>query len=284
MLNSFTGPKPEHVSPEQVQEARRYNLLRLLPSDIRLKSIGLGKYMVNCFWHEDPNASLSLRKCDDGQWRYHCFGCGQDGDPIQYLIKQKGHSFVQAVQELTDAAKNAPRQPREVCRYDYTDEQGKLLYQVIRYDPKGFRQCRPDPDGAGCIWNLQGVRRVLYRLPRIKALSGTTFHDDSAPPAIWYVEGEKDVDTLVSHGLFATTHAGGAQSWRDELLQQIPKGFRIILCPDMDDPGKQLMRRIWNAAQNDSRDVNFVLLNKGKDVSEFFELGGTVAELEGLIT
>jgi 5S rRNA maturation endonuclease (ribonuclease M5) len=180
-------------------------------------------------------------------------------------------------------AKSAPPKPREVCRYDYKDVDGSLLYQVIRYEPKDFRVCRPAPDGAGCIWNLHGVKRVLYGLPNL-----TRFGDDKywggKQPRIFYVEGEKDVESLATAGLLATTHAGGASSWRDELLEQIPDSYKIVLVPDMDDPGKQLMRRIWNAAQNDGRDVQFVLLNKGKDVTEFFELGGTVQELEGLIT
>ena len=50
-----------------------------------------------------------------------------------------------------------------VKTYDYKDESGQLLYQVVRYEPKDFRQRRPDGQG-GWIWNLQGVRRVLYRL------------------------------------------------------------------------------------------------------------------------
>jgi hypothetical protein len=38
-----------------------------------------------------------------------------------------------------------------------------LLYQVVRFAPKDFRQRRPDGPG-GWTWNLKGVRRVLYRL------------------------------------------------------------------------------------------------------------------------
>jgi hypothetical protein len=33
---------------------------------------------------------------------------------------------------------------RVVCRYDYTDENGTLLYQVERLEPKRFRQRRPE--------------------------------------------------------------------------------------------------------------------------------------------
>jgi len=44
------------------------------------------------------------------------------------------------------------REPRQVhnivATYDYRDEAGELLYQVVRTDPKGFFQRRPDGDGT----------------------------------------------------------------------------------------------------------------------------------------
>jgi putative DNA primase/helicase len=33
---------------------------------------------------------------------------------------------------------------KEVAAYDYHDENGKLLYQVVRFEPKDFRQRRPN--------------------------------------------------------------------------------------------------------------------------------------------
>src|SRR5215207_9540269 len=60
-------------------------------------------------------------------------------------------------------------QGREIEKtYDYRDPDGKLLFQVVRYLPKGFSQRRPDGVG-GWIWNLEGVKRVLYRLPGLLA-------------------------------------------------------------------------------------------------------------------
>lgn len=38
--------------------------------------------------------------------------------------------------------------PRIVATYDYTDEAGTLLYQSVRYDPKDFKQRRPDGKGG----------------------------------------------------------------------------------------------------------------------------------------
>ncbi len=43
------------------------------------------------------------------------------------------------------------RQP--IAEYPYTDETGNLLFEVCRFEPKDFRQRRPDGRG-GWIWNL----------------------------------------------------------------------------------------------------------------------------------
>jgi hypothetical protein len=56
---------------------------------------------------------------------------------------------------------------RVVATYDYRDEAGTLLYQVLRYDkPKSFRQRRPD-GAVGWRWDVKDARRVLYRLPEL---------------------------------------------------------------------------------------------------------------------
>ena len=55
---------------------------------------------------------------------------------------------------------------------------------------------------GGWHWNMQGVFRILYRLP------GLLEADPAAP--VFVAEGEKDVDCLASLGLIATCNVGGA--------------------------------------------------------------------------
>lgn len=114
-----------------------------------------------------------------------------------------------------------------VAAYDYRDEGGRLLYQVVRYEPKDFRQRRPDGKG-GWLWDLEGVERVPYRLPEILARP--------EQPVI-VVEGEKDADTLAALGFLATTNAGGAGKWTRDLGGYF-KGRRVAVLPDNDAPGR----------------------------------------------
>jgi hypothetical protein len=97
---------------------------------------------------------------------------------------------------------NRSGQRREVAWYDYVDAEGKLLFQVVRYEPKSFSQRRPGPNGTW-IDNLDGVTRVVYRLPElVEALA--------LDRPVFIVEGEKDADNLWKLGIPATTNPGGA--------------------------------------------------------------------------
>jgi hypothetical protein len=109
--------------------------------------------------------------------------------------------------------------------YDYPDEVGALLFQVVRYEPKDFRQRRPDPSKPdGWTWSVQGVRPVPYRLPEILERIDTV---------IFIVEGEKDVDRLWDLNVPATTNAGGAGKWRVD-LNEFFRGADIVVVPDRD--------------------------------------------------
>jgi hypothetical protein len=114
---------------------------------------------------------------------------------------------------------------RIVATYNYGDEHGSTLYQVVRYDPKDFRQRRPDGHG-GWIWNVGGVKQVPYRLTEITEAMANQH-------LIFVVEGEKDADALWQIGIPATCNAGGAGKWTPELNQYF-RGADVVILPDQD--------------------------------------------------
>ena len=85
---------------------------------------------------------------------------------------------------------------RIVAEYDYRDEHGELLFQVVRLEPKSFRQRRLD-DSGGWV-SKKHPRQVLYRLREVLEA-----------PIVFIVEGEKDVETLREWGFVANRHACG---------------------------------------------------------------------------
>jgi AAA domain len=132
---------------------------------------------------------------------------------------------------------------RIIATYDYTDEQGTLLYQAVRYHPKGFSQRRPNGQG-GWIWNLTGVRLVLFRLPQI-------LDAVKAGRMIFAVEGEEDVKVLVKLGLDATTNPMGAKKWRPH-FSEVLRGAHVVVLGDNDDDGRahraQVLRSLHGKA------------------------------------
>jgi len=152
------------------------------------------------------------------------------------------------------SAVTKPSGKRIVALYDYTDENGKILYQKVRYDPKAFSQRRPY-DGHW-IWGLtageyaqnnegdwwkprewtpdSAPRRefptqtqVLFRLPRLTDASEVVL-----------AEGEKGVIALESIGLVATCSSGGTMKWPKHLTNYL-LGKRVVVVPDNDEEGRK---------------------------------------------
>jgi len=139
---------------------------------------------------------LGVGHADDGTVLLKCHG----GRSAQDITKALGLGMADLYPSKT---KSRPR-GKIVQTYDYLYEADKLLCQTVRFEPKDFRQRRPDGKGRW-KWNLDGVRRLLYRLPNVLAAE----QDD----IVFAPEGEKDVDRLAGLGLIATTCPMGGGKW-----------------------------------------------------------------------
>lgn len=213
--------------------------------------------MACCPAHEDNRQSLSIRDGADGRVLLKCHaGCDLSAI-LAALNLNVSDLFTSERVELP----GADGRRREVAHYDYRDERGQLLYQVVRFEPKDFRQRRPD--GEGWLWNLQGVRRVVYRLP-----------DLAGHATVVIAEGEKDVDRLWSLGIAATTNVGGAGKWRDEYTKQLLEAGveRLVVIPDADDAGRQHAAAVALAwAPRPSRVISLPDVPAKGDVVDFLQ-------------
>jgi AAA domain len=166
---------------------------------------------------------------------------------------------------------------RIVETYAYYNEHRQLLFEVVRYSPKAFRQRRPDGNG-GWISNLDGVRRIPYHLPDL-------LKSVAAKKVVVIVEGEKDADALRGVGIAATTCPGGAGKWRDEYSQHF-KGASVVIVGDNDDPGRDHARSVAQALTGVAARVRLIDLAvcwpecpvKG-DISNWLGAGGTREQL-----
>ena len=158
-----------------------------------------------------------------------------------------------------------------MATYDYRSEDGDLLHQTVRYQPKGFAQRQPDGNG-GWRHNLKGVSPVLYRLPGLL---------ESPDGVVFVTEGEKDADRLAGLGFTATTNPMGAGKWRDEYSRFLA-GRRIVILPDNDDPGHRHAESVAKSVATDAESVQVLDLpglGPGEDVGDWLDAGDTVDEL-----
>jgi hypothetical protein len=203
-------------------------------------------------------------------------GNGDDGFVVHSFagddpIKCKDH--VRNRLGLPPFGSNGKAQQRVIATYDYTDEGGALLYQVLRFEPKDFRQRRPDGAG-GWIWKLDGVQRVLYRLPElIEALANER--------PVFVVEGEKDVEALAAISVPATCNPYGACKWRDKYAEHF-KGTTVYVLPDNDKPGRAHAWQVADSLKRVEATVKIVELPglpPHGDVSDWLKSGGTAEQL-----
>jgi AAA domain len=213
--------------------------------------------------HSAKDRSLSV-KIDPGApdgFIVHSFA-GDDPIICRDYVREKGGlgPFKPSAQSRNRQLSTRSSGPRIVdATYDYKDESGTLLYQVIKYKPKGFSQRRPDGNG-GWIPNLRGVRQVLYRLPEIlQHPYGTVF----------VCEGEKDADRVATLGNCATTVA----SWTDDCIKALA-GRDIIILQDDDQPGTKKALDAAQALHSVAKSIRIVLLPDlppGGDVSDWLD-------------
>jgi hypothetical protein len=241
-------------------------------------------FVARCPSHDDKHQSLSLTE-DVGRILICCHaGCSTSailntlglqfsdlfdkrieapsrsslGEPVVKTIRDPQAGYVWVPNSNTKKIQKA---------YRYTDENGELLYENVRYYPKDFRQ-RAYDDAKRPVWNLDGVRRVPYRLPEL--IQGVAKGCD-----IFMCEGEKDADALRDLGFVATN----LKSWKPEFNEFI-KGCHVVIMQDHDVPGIAHAEEVASMILRDVASVKILdvwskreLAEKGgPDISDYIRL------------
>lgn len=250
----------DKVSFEDNENRFRLDFDEVLRSLQKVKEKGRGQYVALCPAHSDSNPSLAIKKGKDDQPLLHCFsGCTYE-------------DIVRALGMWKDAPIKEERiRAKIVAVYDYTDENGKLVYQVVRLEPKSFRQRRPDGKD-GFIYNLDGVPRVLFNLPKLL--------EPSAEP-IFIVEGEKDAVNLTNIGAIATTNSGGAAKW-EKSFNKYFANRDVIIIADNDASGANHAEVVSKEVYRAASSVKILELPSDVpkyDVSDYIEEGNGLDDL-----
>jgi RecA-family ATPase len=228
---------------------------------VKLDNAAPDGFLVHSFAGDDPIAckdyvreklGLPAFKSNGGNGRHRA-----SDDAVE-------RALMAAVQGQADSKPKG----RIVASYDYTDADGTLLYQVLRLEPKSFRQRKPDGNG-GWNWSLGEARRIPYRWPELLQFPDAT---------VFICEGEKDADRVASLGHCATTVAGN--KWTDDCVKALA-GRGVIVLQDNDDPGREKALAAARALHGMAKSTRVVLLpnlpDKG-DVSDWLDADPRHAE------
>lgn len=227
-----------------------------------MRPYGVGAWKCICPCHEDRKPSLGLKIGDTGKLLVRCYA----GCDTSRILEVVGLTMEDT---FPDAYEKRPKQPPKISRvYPYADENGVLLYEKVRYEPKDFRVRRPNPEAGGdpWIWNLKDTRLVVYKLPEI------LFETRQNPERrVFLLDGEKDVETVWGLGCLATCPPQGGESWIDEMADQLA-GMHVVIVPDEDLRNKKSGLIVGH---KHARRIRTSLLPKASSV--------TIARLPGVV-
>lgn len=221
-------------------------------------------YEALCPAHPDNNPSLSVAEGEDGRALLHCFaGCSSE-----QICKAIG---LELKDLFPDRRVPISASTKRTEFYIYRNKTGDPLYRIKRTPDKQFYPYVYDAEKqefkrkAG--WFEQ--KRVPYRLDEIA----------SSQRVVFWVEGEKDADRIVSLGLIATTSPGGSKGYVSGLASYL-EGREVVVIPDNDSAGRKYAERVAESLVGVAQQVKWLDLPglpEGGDTSDFLDFGGTKA-------
>lgn len=241
-------------------------------------------FQCKCPIHNDHTASMTVSKGKKGIL-IHCHAGCETKSILEAVGLRESDLFydsnvTKVKQDWKDRLEHSKKK-KIVETYDYVDQSGKYLYSKIRFekDENGKKEMLYGVLNKEKDWFQYGLkekRKTLYNLPEIREAA-------AQKRTIYYVEGEKDVETLRGLGLIATT-AGSSGDWR-RFFSKYFSGVDVVLLPDNDEAGEKLTERIISDLIGVVNSIKVVKTSERDhgDVTDYFQDGYTIEDFNKLV-
>lgn len=83
-------------------------------SSVELKRIGRERWQGLCPFHHEKSPSFQVWRGRRGEGRYHCHGCGADGDADDWMRKVEGKAALPFDRRLLEQHKQEQRRARQM--------------------------------------------------------------------------------------------------------------------------------------------------------------------------
>ncbi|CDA28747.1 DNA primase [Eubacterium sp. CAG:156] len=110
---------------EIIEEVRNQNdIVDVISEYVKLQKKG-ANYFGLCPFHNEKSPSFSV---SPGKQMYYCFGCGEGGNVISFVMKYENYSFIEAVQMLASRAGiELPQVTRSKEEKENADKRSQIL-------------------------------------------------------------------------------------------------------------------------------------------------------------
>lgn len=292
----------EKINNLDIKEVIQRETGIIIPTDKR-------RPQIKCPFHEERHPSFTTYP-ETNSW--YCFGCGKGGNVFNFvkeykkldnketlwyfkknyqleddnnsLSDYKNISFIEV--GLTDEFKRWLKERKlndeTIARFGLTcfkdndgnhwlgipifDEKGKILNYKLRRDPY-----KEDENLPKYKWLKVGAKQVLYPVNLI----------DYEKEEIYVVEGELDAILLYQEGFNVLTNTGGGNTkWQKEWIDVLKKFKKVYLIPDRDETGNRWLIQLEEQLKLCPNEVYVIELPYGKDITEFYQQGGNLNNLD----
>lgn len=258
---------------------------------VKLNRMGKGL----CPFHNEKTPSFSIKK-DDNTW--HCFGCGEGGDAIDFVSKIKGKDGKAAAELLADMfsirVDDAPKPQKstkidipkyikeciqQVDKNDYFKRRG-LTAETIKRFSLGYDAMRDAVvipyDRSLTYYQTRGVKEKVFFKPRTEDAGAEPLFNaacltQKTKRPVFVVESPICAMSIVQCGgeAVSTCGTGGVRKLLTAVKSKKPTG-PIVICMDNDAPGEKARDDLANGLFE--LGVKFLAFNIAKDCKDPNEL------------
>ena len=137
------------VPREKIDDVRdRTNIVEIVKRYVELKRAGTGSWKGLCPFHTEKTPSFHVH---EPRQFFHCFGCGEKGDVISFLVKVEQRSFMEVIRDLAITAgvelEDRPLSPAERTARKEAESERDRMYRVMDLAAQFFQDAYAGPGG-----------------------------------------------------------------------------------------------------------------------------------------
>ncbi len=216
-LSRYTGVMAGMIKREDIERVREETRIEdIVGERVTLKTAGVGSLKGLCPFHEERTPSFHVRP-QLGVW--HCFGCNEGGDAINFVQKIDHLNFVETVEFLADKAGITLNYEEGTGRSRGVEPgQRQRLLEAHRIAETFYREQLNSPAA-------EGARRFLAERgfdQNMAAQFGVGYSPDSWDALTRHLRGKSFTDAeLITAGLLIQGNRGPYDRFRDRVMWPI---------------------------------------------------------------